>query len=183
MRPAYYHQHDDASTYFGDDDVHGEHPRPRAHEFDEAPGLALLAYVDDNVEQSLMAADAIYREEYGRLARESAYIEFKLVDRSHWLYDAVAPDEYLLWWRRPRTVERDHVIFPWLPESACDEFTLFTSDALDAVVRCELRSYDQERGRAATGWAAVRFVGPVVRAPGVSAEFERVDGRPLEANV
>ena len=68
MRPSFYHNHQSVKTYFGDDDVHGKLPRPRAHEFDDAPGIPLVAFTDTNVEASLEDASSIYREDFGTFA-------------------------------------------------------------------------------------------------------------------
>jgi len=178
MRPSYYHRHYD-DTFPGDVDVHGQHPRPRAHQFDSEPGLEFAAYVDSDVEESLMHPNVMYTQEFGPLARESAAIRFKLVARPHWLYDTVAADEYLLWWHRPRKFVHEVTIFPWYPSSSHDEFILFDAAAMMPVVRVRLRAFDQERGRAATGWAVVRFTSPVTLVPGIAAELRRVDAPSL----
>jgi len=180
MRPSLWHQHTLSDDYFpGDDDVHGVHPRPRAHEFDRAPGQKLLAYVDFEVEEALTDATSIYRVEYDRLARESIHIEFKFVNRSHWIYEE-APTSSLTpvlvaWWRRPRQFSRQSTIFPWIPDDGDRSiFMLFDANTLLPVVRVRLLMFDQEDGRAATGWVALEFISIVSNVPGISADFERV---------
>lgn len=180
MYPAYYHQHLDNRDYPGDLDVHGAHPRPRAHQFEGEPGRALTAYANPDTEATLADPNALYTQEFGQLARDSAAVDFKLVDRAHWFYETLSNDgdEYLLWWRRRNHAHRNRdSVFPWYPVSMRDEFTLFDRNSMLPVVRAQLVAYDQDRGRAATGWAAVRFITPIERVPGIMAELARVNGR------
>jgi len=178
MRPSLWHQHT-PSEFPGYDDVHGAHPRPRAHEFSLTPGQTLLAYVDYEVEQVITDPSSLYRVDYDRLARGSVHIEFKFVERSHWIYEEVPTSTFstvlVAWWRRPRRFSRDNIIFPWIPDDGeRSTFMLFDSNALLPVVRVRLLIFDQEDGRAATGWAALELISTVSNVPGISADLQRV---------
>lgn len=140
--------------------------QPTYTEFNRTPGLALIVFADERVDDALSDPRSMYTAEHSALLAQP-HLDLKLAQSR-----IVADDEVLAYFRRPMTYARRITAFPF---DTGDIRVVFVQDSREPAFVGELVSfYFDPDGSMATGFMVWRVLDVNVFADGVSRDMRRI---------